>query len=166
MSGKRKVDEPQTRHDPVSALGKGLIKKADALEQIADENAVETNPVNEHNLQEADSEILFEYLLGDDMNGYLTDLYKGRATNKLGGFRWSLGHAISEGTFVIDSVPKDTPARTGNDESEVHPVNRRIRALCGFDVLTRIRELGRANKINNVSALRLALKAARDRMGL
>lgn len=166
MSGKRKVDEPQTRHDPVSALGKGLIKKEDALAQMADENAQETNPVNEHNLQEADAEILFEYLLGDDMNGYLTDLYHGRSTNKLGGFRWSLQNAINGGTFIIDSVPKGTPARTGNDESEVHPVNRRIRALCGFDVLVRVKELGRSVKINNVSALRLALKAARDRMGL
>jgi hypothetical protein len=157
------------KQEPLHLVSKGVIPPAEAVEALEEfDNASDRGAeieINEYNLPDPEAEILFLYLLGDKLNRELTALYKGRSLPKLTGFRRSLHEVFENGGFVVDG-DKDLPQRTGNDDNHQHPINRRIRALCGYDAYVRIQDASRPAKLTNVAGLRVGLQAALDRWAL
>lgn len=119
---------------------------------------------NEHNLTEEDADLLFRYLLGEDINERLNVLYHGRGVPKLWGFRISLQTTFDHGTFVVSSI--DQPRRTGNDENPLHPTVRKIKALCGGELAEKVICAARAEKVSNQAGFRSGILAALDRWAL
>ena len=110
-------------------------------------------------------DLLFEYLLGEDINRELTALYKGRSQPKGEAFRRSLNETFENGSFVVDGMAI-REKRTGDDEYPKNPINARIRQLCGEDAYQRICDAGRLAAVSNLSALRGGIRSALDRMAL
>lgn len=121
--------------------------------------------MTEDNITDTEAEILFLYLLGDKLDDELTALFKGRSQPKLEGFRRGLNEAFNSGAFVVMAGPEHQ-ARTGNDEWTQHPINQRLRALCGADAAMRINELSRTAKMSNYAGLRAGVRSALDRWAL
>jgi hypothetical protein len=156
------------KQEPLQLVSKGVIPKEEAVEALEAydaENSGKEIEINEFNLPDSEADILFLYLLGDKINNQLTALYQGRGVPKLSGFRRSLHEVFENGGFVV-SGDKELPQRTGNDDNHQHPVNRRIRALCGHDAYVHIQDAARPAKLTNVAGLRMGLQSALDRWAL
>lgn len=155
--------------DPLSLIGKGVIPKNRATDALREFDGQEANGdmvvVDEHNLSDAEADVLFRYLLGEDLDKQITVLYHGRSVPKLGGFRRGLNEAMNSGAFVVMNEPGHQP-RNGTDNNLRHPIYKRIRALCGTEAAMRIIDAGRGANVSNVAALRVGVKAALDRYGL
>lgn len=152
MNAKRKPD-------PISMKVAGVKSDDEVLEPSGD-----VELLNEYNIQSKEADMIFEYLLSTKANKYLDVLYHGRGVGKLTGFRQSLRQCLDLGGYVINSNPRSP--RTGNDEIISHPMNRRIRALCGYDNTDRIIDLARNARITNADALKQLVDSAIERMTL
>ena len=159
----------EAKQDPIRLVNRGAIDRSEAMDAIreVDEEDIEfVEPINENTLQNGEAEMLFEYLLGATVNDFLTDFYRGRGLTKVGGFRWSMRQAFDVGAFVVLPYADGTRTRNGNDENMQLAINKRLRALLGFDLMVRLQDAGRNASVSNLEALQIGVRACMDRLAL
>ena len=111
--------------------------------------------LDSNNITPEEVALLLEHFLGAELCAELSKVYHGRG----GPLRPSLEHTVYYGfmnnacdLLGIQGLPEHK--RTGNDEVFNHPVNKRIRALIGFDCYYKLQDHAREVKVCNASAFK------------